>query len=278
LAIELGLEERVVMAMKQLGFTASDARTYFSLLKSNPATGYELAANSGVPRSAIYNVLNRLESRGLVTAIQRKPARYMPLSPERLFELIESRFARNLEDLKNSLESLEKQSPGLRTWTIQGYPALLDRARKMIKNAQQSVHLSIWHREFQQLEDALCQAVESKIDVLTFSFTKIEKEFGRVLSYGIDETELEKFWPHKLILIADRKSVLVGQAQESEENHTLMSEESALVEMAISNLVLDITLFGQRREIDTSEVITGLTAYLAPVEEMVNGNLDKRKT
>jgi hypothetical protein len=43
--------------------------------------------------------------------------------------------------------------------------------------------------------------------------------------------------------------------------------------MAISNLVLDITLLGQRKGMDVSEVITGLTEYLAPLEEMVNGKL-----
>ena len=36
-----GLEERIVGAMRQLGFTASDARIYLALLKRHPATGYE---------------------------------------------------------------------------------------------------------------------------------------------------------------------------------------------------------------------------------------------
>mgnify|MGYP000393897135 CR=1 FL=1 len=37
-----------VEAMKALNFTLSDARAYVALLKEHPATGYELAARSGV--------------------------------------------------------------------------------------------------------------------------------------------------------------------------------------------------------------------------------------
>ena len=38
-----GIEDRVVAAMKDLGFTATDAKAYVALLKDSPATGYELA-------------------------------------------------------------------------------------------------------------------------------------------------------------------------------------------------------------------------------------------
>ena len=71
--------------MKSLGFTATDAKAYLALVKNSPATGYELATRSGVPRSAIYGVLKRLEALGLVNPIQDKPVRYVPLAPERLY-------------------------------------------------------------------------------------------------------------------------------------------------------------------------------------------------
>ena len=67
--------------------------------------------------------------------------------------------------------------------------------------------------------------------------------------------------------------MLVGGVEDTEESQALVSEEAAVVEMAISNLVLDITLLGQCKGMDVSEVITGLTEYLAPLEEMVNGKL-----
>jgi hypothetical protein len=66
---------------------------------------------------------------------------------------------------------------------------------------------------------------------------------------------------------------LIGGAEETEENRIVVTEEMALVEMALSNLVLDITLFGQRHNIDTAEVVSHLTVHLAPVEELVTASL-----
>jgi len=276
MAQDEALEERIVGAMKQLGFTQSDARLYLALLKRHPATGYELATASGVPRSAIYNVLRRLEGRGLVNAAGQKPTRYLPLAPERLLGMMEERFHKNLESLRAALDKLAKRVPDNRTWTLLGYAAMLDRARALIAESQHSVHLSVWRREAEALGEALRQAGAAGREVVLFSFTPLPADLGRALSYGIAESELERHWPHRIILVADRRVVLLGGAQDSEENQALVSEDAALVEMAISNLVLDITLFGQRSKTDITGVVTGLTRYLAPVEELMERSTNLR--
>ena len=68
------MERKVLSAMTELGFTKSESKVYTALLKKQQRL-YELAASSGVPRSAIYNILKKLESGGLINAIQDKPAR-----------------------------------------------------------------------------------------------------------------------------------------------------------------------------------------------------------
>jgi sugar-specific transcriptional regulator TrmB len=264
-----GTEERIVRAMKQIGFTESHARAYLALLKGHPATGYELAARSGVPRSAIYQVLKRLDSLGLVDAVGSKPAKYVPLSPDRLFELMESRFSSSLEELKSSLSQLTSQTARTTTLTIQGYPEMLDQARGLIEGAKKSLHASLWRREAEQLAAPLRRAADSGLEVVLFSFTALPAGAGRLLEYGIRESDLERYWSRRVILISDLSRALVGGAEETEDNRVVLTEESTLVEMAISNLVLDVTLYGQRTGTDITDVITGLTARLAPVEELV---------
>ena len=65
-----GTQDRLIRALNQFGFTTSDAKAYMALLKSHPATGYELTASSGIPRSAIYNVLRRLEALNVVNRVK----------------------------------------------------------------------------------------------------------------------------------------------------------------------------------------------------------------
>jgi len=262
-------EQEIVEAMKALNFTLSDARAYVALLKEHPATGYELAARSGVPRSAIYTVLRRLVGLGLINEIQQNPARFMPLPPDRLFELLESRFSRNLDSLKSALSKLERPETDATTWTLIGYGALLEQAETLIRNAERSVHASLWRREVLALQPALERAVQRGVDVVLFSFNAVPEGVGEVLSYGIDEAELEVHWQHKALIICDHAQLLVGGAEPTEHNRSVVTDEPTLVEMAVSNLVLDVTLFGQRNHRDITEPVSRLTELLAPVDDLL---------
>jgi sugar-specific transcriptional regulator TrmB len=255
--------------MNELGFTVTDAKAYVALVKSHPATGYELAARSGVPRSAVYNVLKRLEGLGLVTAVQDKPAKYRPLPPAHLMELVESRYARTLQDLRDSLEGLAAPTAEAATWTTHGYDATLEQARGLIEGAKGSIHASLWAREAERLATPLRRAVERGVENVLFSFNPLPAGTGRHFSYGIEGHLLEKYWQHKIIMISDNSRALIGGAEETDDNRVVVTEEPALVEMAISNLVLDITLFGQRRGVDTAEVVGRLARRLAPVDDLL---------
>jgi len=264
------VDARIESTMRQLGFTANEARAYMALLRQHPATGYELAAASGIPRSAIYTVLRGLEAQGLVNAVSPSPARYVPLPPERLIEVLSSRFSRSLEDLGDSRRRLAAERPESTTWTLRGYEGLLDQARSLIEGATTSVHASIWRREVDRLATPLREAVARGVEVVLFSFTALPDDLGTALGYGIDEAALGQHWTHGLILIADGAQVILGGAEESPSNRAVFTNEDAIVSMARSNLVLDITLFGQRTGTPTGEIVSHLTAHLAPVEDLLS--------
>jgi sugar-specific transcriptional regulator TrmB len=262
-------EGRIVDALTQLNFTATDARAYIALLKGAPATGYEISARSGLPRSAIYTVLKKLEASGLINGVGEDPARYVPLPPERLFELLESRFQRSLTQLKTSLKGLKGRAAEAPTWTLHGYPAMLEQAERLISSATKHLFVSIWGREAQALVTHLREAEKRGVDVIVFSFTQLPEGIGQTFSYGIAEEKLERYWSHKLIAISDRSRALIGDAEQTETSQAVVTEAPALIEMATSNLVLDITLYSQRYKLDTASVITKLTQDLAPIEELL---------
>jgi len=270
------MEARVVDTMRSLGFTATQAKIYVSLLKRQPATGYELARAAEVPRSAIYNVLGQLEGLGLVNAVQERPTKYQALPPQRLFDLLQTRFSSSLDDLRGPLERLAATAPAPSIWTVQGYSGLLDHARGVVNQASESLVASLWGREAKQLQAALRRAAERGVEVSLFSFTPLPKLPAHCYSYDIPEAELERYWPHKLVLIADRTRLLLGSAEEGDDNRAVATEEPALVEMAISNLVLDLTLYGQRAGVDTTGVVSGLTSHLAPIDQLAAAAIGKR--
>lgn len=262
-------EGRIVDALTQLNFTATDAKAYIALLKGAPATGYEISARSGLPRSAIYTVLKKLEASGLINSVGEDPARYVPLPPERLCELLESRFQRSLTQLKTSLKGLRGRAAEAPTWTVHGYPAMLEQAERLIEGAQTQLCLSVWGREARALSAHLRAAHTRGVDIVVFSFTQLPDGIGEAFSYGIAEEKLEPYWSHKLIAVADKARALIGDAQETEDNQAVITEAPALIETAISNLVLDLTLFGQRHKLNVAPVIEKLTTSFAPIEELL---------
>ena len=269
------VEDEAAELLRQFSFTVNECRAYIALLRNSPATGYELSSKSGVPRSAIYGVLKRLEATGAVNAVLGKPTRYVPLDPGRLVKSLDKRHSVALSRLRDSLEQLAGNAPDSMTWTVQGYSGMLEQARELIATAETCVHGSIWKREAEELSQDLSAAGRQGIEVVLFSFTPIPTGLGSVMSYGIPEEDLGQHWDHKIIMVSDHRRALIGGAEVGDGCRSVITDEATLVEMAISNLVLDITLFGQRRGVDTSRTVKALTAHLAPIDDWLQGNDQK---
>ena len=263
------MQNRALKALQELGFTASEARIYLWLLHHHPATGYEVAARAGVPRSAVYHVLGRLAGQGVIAPVSGRPARYVPLAPERLVALVSTRYRGTIDELESSLRALEIQPTQSSTSTLVGYQAIMDQAKALVAGSRRTVVASLWGREARALGPALRGRLRRGVDVVLFSFTPVALEGAQVFSYGIAEESLARYWQHKLILVSDLGRVLVGGAEDTDDNRAVITDESTIVEMALNNLVLDITLYGQKVGVETGAVVASLTTHLAPVEELL---------
>ena len=84
-------------------------------------TGYEISQRSGVPRSAIYEILKKLELRGVISSDGNKPLNYKPIIPNELFLKLTSQFEHNLSELKHSVSELSYKNNGEKYLNIKGY-------------------------------------------------------------------------------------------------------------------------------------------------------------
>ena len=55
--------------LEKLGFSSNEAKVYGTLIKHKVLNGYEIAKLSGVARSLVYEVINRLVAKGAVIRI-----------------------------------------------------------------------------------------------------------------------------------------------------------------------------------------------------------------
>lgn len=262
-------QAQIIELMQQFQYTATETRLYISLLEDSPATGYELAARSGVPRSAIYNTLKKLKSRGLVNIVQENPVRYAPLPPDQLCDRLNQHYQQSIAALKQGFESMPHNSSAATLWQVHGFDNVIQEAIQHINLATRSIHVGLWQREANELVTTLDAAANKGLDVQIFGFTHLPDCVANVYSCHIDETELEAYWPHRLLLIVDREIVLVGELNQIEQAYAVITKEPAIVSMGANNLILDLTLFGQRFGVDVSSATAGLQSHLAPIDTLI---------
>ncbi|MFH1316472.1 MAG: helix-turn-helix domain-containing protein [Candidatus Woesearchaeota archaeon] len=96
--------------VKEAGLTDGEAKVYLALLELGASTTGPVIEKSGVARSFIYNILEKLTEKGLVSYVVReKTKNYQACSPERILDYIEER----KQKLDESKEKMQKLLPKL---------------------------------------------------------------------------------------------------------------------------------------------------------------------
>ena len=257
------METELILQLSKFGFTQNEAKAYITLLKHCPATGYEVSQHSGVPRSAIYEILRKLELGGAVYSEGKKPVHYFPIPSDQLATQLTSRFEHNIHDLKDKLSELNISSSDQQTWNIKGYSAMIDHSRSMIDDAKESIYMSAWDRECSEMKMQLNQAENRGLDICVFSFTKLSRSFGSTFSYNIDEEKLRKIWHRQIVMVADKKNDILGGSDKTIDNQCIFTDNSSIVDTCLNYLILDLTLFSQRKNIDVQKNIAKMMSAKA---------------
>jgi sugar-specific transcriptional regulator TrmB len=232
-----------ISKLRQIGLSEYEARAYVALLKENPASPYEIAKNSGIPTSKIYEVIRRLEQRQMVQSIQGERSRmFIPVSPDELVQSFKTVIEDNLQAIKNELKNIKITIDTTYTWHIKDYESLILRAKRMIETTRNSLLLSIWSTEFEVLTDSLggAQARGVRIAIVHYGVTNIK--FGQTYYHSIEDTIYAQKGVRGFILISDSKEVLTGKI-EGKETEAIWSMNQALVMMAEDYIRHDIYLW-----------------------------------
>ena len=87
------------------GFSENEAKIYLTLLEHGALHPSELAQKSGINRSYLYDILNRMQEKGYVSTVKTKDKLcYQAVAPRQLFELVKLR----IETFATIISQLEK--------------------------------------------------------------------------------------------------------------------------------------------------------------------------
>ena len=202
--------------LQKLGFTEYEARAYVALIRKHPATRYQLSQNAAIPESKIYEVVRRLQDKGLISGIHATPPRFIPLEPEKLVAQLEQRTRESLQYLRKNLPLLASQPATQWAWNIEGYDAALSKARELITDTVDEIVAAMWHEEATLLADHLKTAFERGVALFFLAYDdQCPIDFGTVKQHGYKEDleeQLADAHGRWIVLVADKTQVLIGQS------------------------------------------------------------------
>ena len=251
-------QQDVVQALVALGYSLNEGRAYSALLRSGPSTGYEVSQQANVPRSAVYGALRRLVASGAARSLAGSPERFVAAPADSVIDLLRQRFDASADRLATAIRNLDVEDAAPDAFSVHGYMRVLEEANRMIRSAEHRVVMSGWPREFEHINDALEDVVSrAKVKAYIFSHAAPPDHMPGVhFSHGLPQAALESFWRHRLVLVVDDRRTLIGSTERSASDNAVITQTSAIAELATSQITLDITLLAQRHHHDLGDVLS----------------------
>jgi len=202
--------DRIETALNGLGFSSYEAKAYTALVREYPLTGYEVAKRSGIPRSKVYESIERLVRKRLVTAVEDNPVKYVAVPPEELVRRLSSEFESSVTNLDRLLKEEHGNDAFEYIFNISGYGNILDKATDMISHAERTVDISIWREEWPEVRKSCVRSAEKGVGIRVLGFNGIAKVSGVKLFHHrpFRSGEPADRW---ITVVTDKNEILTGQ-------------------------------------------------------------------
>ena len=230
--------ERIESIMTGLGFSHYESRAYAALVGDNPLTGYELSGRSGIPRSKIYECIERLKRKGLVMPVEGNPVRYVPVPPDELVRRLSCDFESSLKTLESLLNEKYVTGDVDYIFNISGYDEIIRKASEMIREAGSELDISLWDDEFAQLEENLSRAASRGVRVRLISFGRKSIKNAEIYRHRpLEDREFKGRW---ITVVRDQCEVLTGECSGENGNITAWTRNRSLVFISLKYIEHEI--------------------------------------
>lgn len=224
--------------LRALGFTGYEARVYLGLLQKAPATAYEIANESGVPRPNTYSALKALTERKAVLPVSTNPVRYVPQPPERLFRSIAVHTSELCDVVADRLAQLIVDPGEHYVWDISGSAEVHDKIAEMIGSATEALWFKAEASLLRRHDVALRAAAARGVRFMIILYGNTPEEFRYTDACEVYEHEGSGFpmgfADNHVTLSVDHKEMLTANlGHDVNATHT---KNTSIVKMAVSLL------------------------------------------
>ena len=228
--------------LMEIGFTEYEAKVYLALLGGNPATGYQISKESGVPRSMVYETLSRLVARGAaLESVEGKTTLYCPVPPHLLLDRYEERQLSLTTDLREKLQAKYVDTSEEYVWSIRSKSAVFTYAKQMLSEAQREIYLVLNDVGLGALQEEIKATTERGMDVCTLLTGQDHFSHGYVARHPPLESEVQEL-TNTMVLVVDQAEALIADV--GQDAYATITNSHNLV--LIARQFIWMELFAQR--------------------------------
>lgn len=251
--------------LTKVGFSLNEAKVYVTLLQNKALNGYEIAKLSGVSRSLVYDVIERLLNKGFIIKSAGAVNYYVALDYNKALEKIDNENRKNLLNAETNLKLLSKKDNDNEfIFNIRGFDNFIEKAKEKIKLAKKEISLSIWKQDFAYLRDDLSKALRRGVKVYIFSFEDITLDNAEIFTYKVKDAS--NLFPYRRIsLIIDNNDTFIGE-NIGDKSVSIYTKNQAISSLAIDEIVLNIFWFKLIKKNSLLEMCSTSKGFLEVLE------------
>ena len=138
-------DEKMLSSLQKLGLTNYGAKTYIVITNFGPIEAASIAEEASIPRTKIYDVLNKLEKDGWINVEQGRPMLFTARDPRDIIDERRSNLFTEIDSLSSEMsmmydQQIKKEIP--KVWLIHGKDNITAKSMDMVSKAEKSVMMT----------------------------------------------------------------------------------------------------------------------------------------
>jgi sugar-specific transcriptional regulator TrmB len=221
--------EDAVAALEELGLTEYEAKCFVALTQLPHGTAKEIGQVADIPRSRVYETMDRLREDGLVEVHDAEPRMYQSVSIDTAIQILRREYESYFDTAERTLHQLEPTYKEAQqgVWAINTHEQVTGRAVDLIGDASDEIVLLVLDDDLldESLLEALVDATDRGVTVHIGTVTETVRESveNAQLDATVFTTELIEWFTAMSdsprlgrFLMVDRGPVLVSALHEEQ--------------------------------------------------------------
>lgn len=209
--------EAAVEQLEAFGLNEYTARSFVALLSLGTATAKEISDVSGVPRTRVYDVMDTLQERGLVSVRHTEPREFWAVSGETASKNFERRLMKRVNLFREAVDAIDtsagpEEQRGV--WTVSGREAITTRIVEFVESAtDEIVFMTVEPLLTEEILDSLRAASERGVTIKLGAMA--DGTEGSIHEAVADFQSIDSLWqwedtPAGRLLLVDEQQTLVS--------------------------------------------------------------------